>query len=1255
VDFFQICTNELKGGGLEVYPDFVVGRSKDLMVRGHAFYAIWDEELGLWSTDEYDVQRLVDNELRKYAENVGATKVKYMASFNSNGWRNFKQFLAQVSDNSHQLDCELAFSNTVTTKKDYRSRRLPYSLEKGSHIAWDELVKVLYPKEERAKIEWSIGAIVSGDAKNIQKFSVLYGPAGTGKSTILNIVQMLFAGYTTTFEAKALGSQNGSFATEVFRHNPLVAIQHDGDLSRIEDNTRLNSIISHEEMTMNEKYKPSYTSRANAYLYMGTNQPVRISDAKSGLLRRLIDITPTGNRLSSQKYEALMYQVQFELGAIAHHCLEVYRKMGKNYYNAYRPLGMQFKTDVFFNFVESVFDVFKQQDGVTLRQAYALYKEYCGSTGIDRPLPQYKVREELRNYFGEFHDRLVVNEESLRNVFAGFNTELFTRKDVVKEEPTFGLTFDCETSYLDEYFADQPAQYAKEDGTPSKRWDDVTTKLRDLDTSRLHYVKVPESHVVIDFDIKDNDGRKCLARNIEAASSWPITYAEVSRSGGGIHLHYNYCGENASRLAQVFSEGIEVKRYTGNGSLRRLRNRTSGYSAISPIRDGLPLKEKQAVLSDETMRSERSIRDLIARNLRKEIHPGTKPSVDFIAKILDDAYKSGLPYDVTDMRPAIVAFANNSSNQALSCIKTVGKMQFKSSDMLPQPAEKPVDGLLVFFDVEVYPNLFVVCWKYQGAPNTVRMVNPTAQEVEALFGMKLVGFNNRRYDNHILYASAMGYTNKQLYALSQKIIDGNVGSMFGEAYNLSYADIFDFSSKKQSLKKFEIELGIHHVEMDIPWDKPVEEKDIPRVVEYCVNDVVATEAVFESRSQDFVARQILADLSGLTVNDTTQKHTARIIFGTDRNPQSSFVYTRLNEKFAEYTYERGKSTYRGEVVGEGGYVYAEPGMYDNVALLDVASMHPTSIRELNLFGSDYTRNFGELVDARLAIKHRDFESAKNLLGGKLGKYLVDSDADADALAYALKIVINIVYGLTSAKFDNPFRDVRNVDNIVAKRGALFMIDLKNAVQAHGHQVVHIKTDSIKIPNATPEIIKFVFEFGKYYGYTFEHEGTYDKFCLVNDAVYIARHGNKWEAVGAQFQHPYVFKSLFGDGSQSIAFEDMCETKSVVQGALYLDTNYDRNMVEHAGIDDMRFVGRVGLFTPVHEGYGGGILYRVKDGKTYAVTGTKGYLWVESEVAKTLPSDAIDMAYYERLASEARKTIEQYGDFCSFVGDEIWSG
>jgi hypothetical protein len=561
------------------------------------------------------------------------------------------------------------------------------------------------------------------------------------------------------------------------------------------------------------------------------------------------------------------------------------------------------------------------------------------------------------------------------------------------------------------------------------------------------------------------------------------------------------------------------------------------------------------------------------------------------------------------------------------------------------PPENMITAPIVFYDVEVFPNLFIVCWKTEDKGEVVRMINPRPHDVEPLLSQKLVGFNNRRYDNHILYARYLGHSLEELHRLSQKLINNNQNAYFGEAYNLSYTDIYDFSSKKQGLKRFMIDLGITHMEIDLPWDQPVPEEMWDKVADYCANDVVGTEAVFKDRYQDFVARQILAELSGLTVNHTTQQHTAKIIFGGDKRPQDKFVYTDLKELFEGYNFDGKESTYRGEVVGEGGYVYAEPGIYEDVALLDVASMHPTSIEELNLFGP-YTKTFSELKKARMAIKHRDYDVVRqpDLLGGRLAEFLEDAEANpqnAEALSYALKIVINIVYGLTSARFDSVFRDPRNKDNIVAKRGALFMIELKHAVQEKGFTVAHIKTDSIKIPHATPEIIEFVTNFGKHYGYDFEHEATYSKFCLVNDAVYIAKVEGSWYAVGKQFQHPYVYKTLFTH--EAVEFEDLCETRTVNQGAIYLDTSGSGE------IADMVHVGRVGSFVPVR--FGGGDLWRVKDEKKYAVTGTKGYKWITRETASnrdSLDDLLVDMEYFDKLEREARAAIEQFGSYLDFV-------
>ena len=1073
----------------------------------------------------------------------------------------------------------------------------------------------------------------------------MYGEAGAGKSTILNVIQKLFVGYYTTFEAKALTSVNNSFSTEVFRSNPLVAIQHDGDLSRIEDNTKLNSIISHEMMTMNEKYKPSYMARLNCFLFMATNKPVKITDGKSGIIRRLIDVKTSGRRIPVRKYNALMNRIDFELGAIAYHCLEVYRHMGKNYYSTYRPLEMIFQTDVFFNFVEANFHIFKEQNGVTLSQAYEMYKAYCDETLVDFKLPRHKFREELKNYFETFSDMSRVDGKQTRSYYSGFILSKFmTSAETQKEEEPNWLVMDQEESIFDKEASSYPAQYGNIKEIPHKKWLEVNTTLADLDTHKLHFVKVPQNHIVIDFDLKDDSGMKSLEKNLEEVSKWPPTYAEFSKSGLGIHLHYIYDGD-PTKLSALYSDGIEVKVFNGDASLRRKLSKCNNVP-IMTISTGLPIKEEK-VINFDTVKSEKSLRDLVLRNLHKEIHAGTKPSIDFIYKILEDAYNSDLKYDLTDMRPKVLLFATKSTHQSDYCVKLVGKMKFASQEQ-SSSSENYSNDELVFFDVEVFPNLFLVNWKYEGPDaKIVHMINPSPEEIGELMRMKLVGFNCRRYDNHILYARYIGYSVPELFTLSSRIINESRNSLFGEAYNISYTDVYDFSSLKQSLKKFQIELGLHHQELGLPWNEPIPEDKWHLVADYCDNDVLTLEAVFNARKEDFVARQILADLSGLTVNDTTQMHTAKIIFGNDPKPQEKFVYTDLSETFPGYSFIDGKSFYRGEETGEGGYVYAEPGSYTNVALLDVASMHPTSIEKLNLFGP-YTENFSQLKAARMAIKHKEFDKVKTMLNGTLAKHIT-SPKDSDALAYALKIVINIVYGLTSAKFNNKFRDPRNVDNIVAKRGALFMIDLKHAVQEKGYQVVHIKTDSIKIANADKEIIDFVFKYGEKYGYIFEHEATYDRFALVNDAVYIARYKDgknvgKWTATGAQFAQPYVFKTLFS--KEQIVFTDLCETKCV-STEMYLDMNEDLEPDQHEYI----FVGKAGSFCPIKPGAGGGLLLRKKENNYYAVAGSKGYRWLEAELVKELGKEKdIEIKYYRELVDEAIKDISKFVDFEWFTSD-----
>ena len=906
MDFVDIKTQETKNSTI-VYPEFKNSGDNDLMIKGGDFYAFWNEDTGLWDKRKKSIIAYIDRQTKKVASEIdGKVTVKLLDVNSSGKWKEFVRYCKDLPDNYHPLDRKVTFQDSKVKKDDYVSVRLPYSLGGDSGTAaYDELMNVLYEPEEREKIEWAIGSIIAGDSRTIQKFFVLYGPGGTGKSTVLNIIQKLFDGYWEVFVSADLASSGASFALEPFKDNPLIGIEHDGDLSKIEINTRLNSLVSHEKMTMNEKRKSLYSMKVDSLLFIGTNSPVRITDAKSGLIRRLIDISPTGNLIPSGRYVELMNQIDFELGGIARHCLDLYLDRGKHYFDNYKTTRMLDQTNDMYNFVSEMAFYWQDEEEITLANAWQEYRKWCEDANAYMMMKR-KFKTELKEYFEDFIEK----RGSAANIYVRLKLDKFGVKGEghkeeeaswldLKEDAASSFNFDCAECY---------AQYATEDEIPGKKWTSVKTKLKDIDTSKLHYVKVPKNHIVIDFDLKDASGKKNLVLNKAAAAKFAPTYAEVSKGGEGLHLHYLYDG-NVEELSRIYDDDIEVKVFLGGASLRR-RLSLCNDLPITTISSGLPVKEKKTMIDNKSVESEKHLRALIKKCLNKEHHGHTAPEMDFIKHLTDQAYANKeLKYDIRDLRPKIMSFAMSSTNQTQKCFDTASKVHFCSKDLegvveipdvnLNKKQSKDLSDWnkapIVFYDVEVFPNLFVICWKLLGAPKegVIRMINPSPKEVEELFKFRLVGFFNRKYDNHIIYAASIGYSNQELFKLSQRITSGdnNSNCFFGNAFNLSYADIYDFATKKQSLKKWEIELGIHHLENSRPWDQPVDEKYWNEIADYCVNDVMATEAVWNECKTDFETREFLSKLSGLPVNATNRQHITAVMLNGDKSIHH--VYTNL--------------------------------------------------------------------------------------------------------------------------------------------------------------------------------------------------------------------------------------------------------------------------------------------------------------------------------------------------------------------------
>lgn len=1336
--------------------------SKDLMIKGHDFYAIWDEDSGLWKTDIHSAVRLIDNELREYYEHVKDSApytVQYLVTTSNGALDRFLKYCnKQCPDNFVPLNNKVMFADSKSEKFDYASFKLSYSPVDGETPYWDELMEVLY-SDEREKLEWLVGAVASGETGKIQKFFALYGAPGSGKSTVLNILADMFDGYYTIFSAEALGSSNNSHSLEPFKNFPVLAIEHDADLSRIDKNTTLNSLVSHEKLTVDEKFKGLYSARFNAIPIIGTNNPIKITDAKSGLIRRLIDIHPTGEKLDTSRYREVTSKIKFEYGAIVYKCLEFY-KHNKHLYDDYIPTLMMGETNDTFNFFEEKWYDFKGMDRVSLSYLWEEYKKYCSDANVPYPLTKKRFKVEAKEYFEEFYEKKKIDDVVCANVYSKFRVDKFfseyndnrilgdktseTNEQSalpewldLKRYTAFGTNKDNKFYIKCKDCLAQKSRQLYDNEVPCYKWENVKTTLERIDQTEVHFVKVPVNHIVIDFDIKDEDKKKSLSLNLMAAAKFPPTYAEVSKSGNALHLHYIYTGD-PELLSSIYDDNIEIKVFTGGGSLRRKLTLCNNLD-ISNINSGLPLKEDtNKVINQQVVLTEKGLRTVILRNLKKEYHADTSSSIDFIAKALKDAYDSGAEYDVSDMRPAVMSFAAQSSNQSLRCLKVVNQMKFKSEDKdevnsagvnekleaatvggdsrAGNVSDKlnggtPRDLKLAFFDVEVFPNLFVIVWKEPGDDNKpVVWINPTPAQVQTLLKYDLVGFNNRSYDNHIIYARMHGYTEAELYRLSKRIISNDShNAKFREAYNISYTDIYDFASagNKMSLKKWEVKLGINHLELGLPWDQPVDRSLWEKVAEYCVNDVVSTEALFYELASDYMARIILADITNMTPNTSTNTLTSQLMFGKDPTPQTEFRWRDLSKPVKEvpddvmaffrrrcpnmvkepfddqsilpyfkgYEFTNGVSMYKGFSVGEGGRVSAIHGVWYDVALLDITSMHPHSAIAECVFGPKYTERFWQLVYGRVYIKHEDWDYINDILDGKLTPYVEKvkrGEIASAALADALKTAINSVYGLTKARHKNKFKDDRNVDNIVAKRGALFMIDLEEAVAAQGYTPAHIKTDSIKIPNADMKIINFVMEYGEKYGYHFEHEATYRKMALVTNADYIAKYADeeqcmklygyvpdknkkkpgKWTATGARYKEPYVFKALFTH--DPIEYSDYCQTKES-KTYIVMDDNEGKGDDYH----NYKFVGKVGSFVPVVDGSGGCELFSVKEtGKTDtgepilsygAVPKTKGYRWVESEALQdTDYENVIDKSYFRVMCDEGKAMIDEYMPFEEFI-------
>lgn len=1263
----RVGTSKADGEIYQLGIDFNHGRREDIVVHGGNFAGFYDQDSGMWKpkTDFFAYALDILNEVAEEERIKHPSQtiiVQNPIHLDSKVAAKIDAYMKARDDDSDILfNQKIIWQNEKPSKFDFATTTMDYSLSQAGCPNYDALMGILYSPEDRTMMEWLAGAALCGDGNKVDKFVYLEGEPGSGKSTFLNILERVFGPYGASIKAEDLASSSGTFATAQLKNGPLVAIQHDGDLSKIEQNTTLNNIVSHEPVYINEKYAKGYYVRLKTVLFVASNEALRLTNSLSGLLRRCLDPMPTGKLIPRDKYDVLYAGAMAELGAIAQRMIDVYQSLGHRAYNGYRSTRVVRTGNPLGYWVERTRDCdWARDDECLLSDEYQLYRAYCEGTSI-KPMSKFMFERQMHFFWSEAIEEIGDNNsKDVRYIGYSWHSNAFVKPifplyeakmDEVDQPATDDwLAFLSHSdAILEDACKDMPAQYAAEAGCPRVSWDKVTTTLSNIISSELHYVKMQPNHIVIDLDGRNKDGAKDISVNIEKAKALglPPTYAELSKSGNGIHMHYFYDGDT-DRITRSIDDDVEVKVFNGNASLRRKFTLSNGLP-IATISSGIPLRQQSSSIKSTDIKDARHLENIIKKGLRGEFgsHVST---IDFFEHILNDVYeKNEFQYNLLSYKQDIVNYASMSTHHAKECSNRALAFPYKSRDYVD---ERPI----AFFDMEVFPNYNCLVWKVIGGKKITERF-PSAKTLTTFFrAYRAIGYNNKDYDNAIAWCIMQGGTVSEVYQLSHKIVKERKSRFIPrEAIALSYSDVLDYCSTKQRLKKWELELGIVHKECPYDFDKPLPEEAYPEVEEYCGYDVDATEAVFNATQDDWAARKIMLKMVeslygsrlGLSENSSTNDITAAIIFGDDRHPQDQFVYTDLSDQFPGYSYEvkNGKvvSTYKGEVTSEGGLVRAILGYYERVGVADVASMHPSTIRVLNLFGPKYTKRYGDLVDARFACKHNSWDELRGNVFEKAIHDVVDSGmAPMKALGgKPLKIPINAVYGESSAKFANRFKDPRNVDNIVAKRGALFMIDLRDKMLSLGYQPIHIKTDSMKFANFTDELFDIIKDFGKLYGYSFELEEFYSVFCLVTKADYIAFNTftNSWEFRGTKFGQKrgdkyggYVFKTLFSH--EEYESLDFAINKSSDTGVFYIGD---------------KFCGRNINVVAVKEQYGGTMMVDSNGARSH-VQKTTGYFFKEYEELVENPDwfQEIDLTYYDAMVASAKESIEKYIPFETFL-------
>lgn len=170
------------------------------------------------------------------------------------------------------------------------------------------------------------------------------------------------------------------------------------------------------------------------------------------------------------------------------------------------------------------------------------------------------------------------------------------------------------------------------------------------------------------------------------------------------------------------------------------------------------------------------------------------------------------------------------------------------------------------FDIEVYPNCFVLVARFLGEEKPVYkkfVLHESRDDYNLLLEFlrtkpTLIGYNNLSYDGQVIehiYQSVSRKSTKEIYEFSEKAINGRKENEFNLPYSdwdlsFSHVDLFkinhfDNANKRTSLKWLEFSMRSPKMQdLPIPIGSEIANSSVDKIVSYCKNDVDNTTDFF---------------------------------------------------------------------------------------------------------------------------------------------------------------------------------------------------------------------------------------------------------------------------------------------------------------------------------------------------------------------------------------------------------------------------